>query len=155
MDFTLTHEQESLRAAVRDLCARFPDTYWRQTDRERAYPEEFVRALTEAGYLSALIPAEYGGLGLGITEASLILEEINRSGGSSAACHAQMYIMGALVRHGSEEQKRRWLPEIAAGRLRLQAFSVTEATAGSDTTSIDTSAVREGDEYLVHGAKNW
>lgn len=155
MDFTLTPEQESLRAAVRDLCARFPDAYWRQTDRERAYPETFVRALTEAGYLSALIPAEYGGLGLGITEASIILEEVNRSGGSSAACHAQMYIMGALVRHGSEEQKRRWLPEIASGRLRLQAFSVTEAAAGSDTTSIDTLAVREGDEYLVHGAKNW
>jgi acyl-CoA dehydrogenase len=155
MDFTLTPEQESLRAAVRDLCAQFPDAYWRQTDRERAYPEAFVRALTEAGYLSALIPQEYGGLGLGITEASLILEEVNRSGGSSAACHAQMYIMGALVRHGSEAQKRRWLPEIAAGRLRLQAFSVTEAAAGSDTTSIDTLAVREGDQYIVHGAKNW
>ena len=155
MDFTLTPEQESLRAAVRDLCARFPDAYWRQTDRERAYPEAFVQALTEARYLSALIPAHYGGLGLGITEASIILEEVNRSGGSSAACHAQMYIMGALVRHGSEAQKRRWLPEIASGRLRLQAFSVTEADAGSDTTSIDTLAVREGDEYVIHGAKNW
>src|SRR5688500_9843349 len=136
MDFTLTAEQASLRAAVRDLCAQFPDEYWRQTDRERTYPEAFVQALTDARYLSALIPTEYGGLGLGITEASIILEAVNRSGGSSAACHAQMYIMGALVRHGSEAQKRRWLPEIAAGRLRLQAFSVTEAVAGSDTTSI-------------------
>src|SRR5690348_5530627 len=113
MDFTLTPAQEALRAAVRDLCARFPDEYWRGIDRERLYPEEFVRTLTEAGYLSALIPQEYGGLGLGVTEASLALEEINRSGGSSAACHAQMYIMGALVRHGSPEQQRRWLPQIA------------------------------------------
>src|SRR6478752_4104699 len=129
MDFALTDQQLRLRAEVADLCAGFGSDYWRELDRERAYPEAFVRALTEAGYLSALIPSEYGGLGLGITEASLILEEVNHSGGS-AACHAQMYIMGALVRHGSEEQKRRWLPAIAAGRLRLQAFSVTEATAG-------------------------
>ena len=155
MDFTLTPEQVALRAAVRDLCARFPDEYWRQTDRERVYPEAFVRALTEAGYLSALIPREHGGLGLGITEASIILEEINHSGGSSAACHAQMYIMGALVRHGSAAQQRHWLPDIAAGKLRFQAFSVTEADAGSDTTNIDTLAVREGDEYVVHGKKNW
>ncbi len=155
MDFALTPEQEALRNAVRELCARFPDEYWRGLDRERAYPEEFVRAMTRAGYLSALIPREYGGLGLGITEASIILEEVNRSGGSSAACHAQMYIMGALVRHGSEEQKRRWLPPIAAGDLRLQAFSVTEPEAGSDTTAISTFARREGDYYVVNGHKNW
>ncbi len=155
MDFALTPEQEALRNAVRELCARFPDEYWRGLDRERAYPEEFVRAMTRAGYLSALIPREYGGLGLGITEASIILEEVNRSGGSSAACHAQMYIMGALVRHGSEEQKRRWLPPIAAGDLRLQAFSVTEPESGSDTTAISTFARREGDYYVVNGHKNW
>ncbi len=155
MDFALTPEQEALRGAVRELCAHFPDEYWRGLDRERAYPEEFVRALTRAGYLSALIPREWGGLGLGITEASIILEEVNRSGGSSAACHAQMYIMGALVRHGSAEQQRRWLPPIAAGDLRLQAFSVTEPEAGSDTTAISTFARREGDYYVVNGHKNW
>jgi len=155
MDFTLTPAQEQLRAAVRDLCAQFPDEYWRRIEWERQYPEEFVRALTEAGYLATLIPQEYGGRGLGVTEASLILEEINRSGGSSSACHAQMYIMGALVRHGSAAQKARWLPQIAAGALRLQAFSVTEAAAGSDTTNIATQAVRDGDEYVVHGKKSW
>ncbi len=154
MDFALTPEQEALRGAVRELCARFPDEYWRGLDRERAYPEEFVRALTRAGYLSALIPREWGGLGLGVTEASFILEEVNRSGGNSAACHAQMYIMGALVRHGSAEQQRRWLPPIAAGDLRLQAFSVTEPEAGSDTTAISTFARREGDYYVVNGHKN-
>src|SRR5919106_3768563 len=145
MDFALTPAQEQLRADVRVLCARFPDPYWRQLDRERAYPEAFVRAVTEAGFLSALIPREYGGLGLGVTEASIVLEEVNRSGGHSAACHAQMYVMAALVRHGSETQKRRWLPAIARGDLRLQAFSVTEPEAGSDTTSIATTAVRDGD----------
>ena len=155
MDFALTAEQEALRAAVRDLCARFPDDYWRRLDREQQYPEALVRALTEAGYLAALIPREYGGLGLGVTEASLILEEINRSGGSSAACHAQMYTMGALVRHGSAAQRERWLPPIAAGDLRLQAFSVTEAEAGSDTTSIATLATRDGDAWRVSGKKNW
>jgi acyl-CoA dehydrogenase len=155
MDFTLTPDQEALRAAVRDLCARFPDEYWREVDRARQYPEAFVWALTEAGYLAALIPREYGGLGLGVTEASLILEEINRSGGSSAACHAQMYIMGALARHGSAAQRERWLPPIAAGDLRLQAFSVTEAEAGSDTTQIATMAVRDGDGWVVNGKKNW
>ncbi len=155
MDFTLTPAQEQLRADVRDLCARFPDEYWRRIEWERQYPEEFVRTLTEAGYLAALIPQEYGGRGLGVTEASLILEEINRSGGSSSACHAQMYIMGALVRHGSAAQKARWLPQIASGALRLQAFSVTEAAAGSDTTNIATQAVRDGDAYVVHGKKSW
>ena len=155
MDFALTPEQERLRGEVRALCAAFPDDYWRQLDRERAYPERFVGALTEAGYLAALIPEEYGGLGLGVTEASIVLEEVNRSGGHSAACHAQMYIMGALVRHGSAEQKRRWLPGIAGGGLRLQAFSVTEAEAGSDTTAIATTAVRDGDGYVVKGHKSW
>lgn len=155
MDFTLTAAQEALRSAVTVLCAQFPDEYWREIDRERQYPEAFVQALTTAGYLSALIPKEYGGLGLGVTEASLILEAINRSGGSSAACHAQMYIMGALVRHGSEEQKQRWLPQIANGTLRMQAFSVTEAEAGSDTTSIETLAVRDGAGYVVTGKKSW
>ena len=155
MDFTLTPAQEQLRAAVRDLCTRFPDEYWRRIEWERQYPEEFVRTLTEAGYLAALIPQEYGGRGLGVTEASLILEEINRSGGSSSACHAQMYIMGALVRHGSAAQKARWLPQIASGALRLQAFSVTEAAAGSDTTNIATQATRDGEAYVVHGKKSW
>ena len=155
MDFGLTPEQERLRGDVRALCANFQGDYWRELDRERAYPDRFVRALTEAGYLAALIPQEYGGLGLGVTEASIILEEINRSGGHAAACHAQMYIMGALVRHGSEDQKRRWLPSIAGGDLRLQAFSVTEAEAGSDTTAIATMAVRDGDAFVVNGHKSW
>jgi acyl-CoA dehydrogenase len=155
MDFALSAEQERLRADVRAHCERFPDVYWRELDRERAYPETFVRAMTEAGYLSALIPADYGGLGLGVTEASIILEEVNRSGGSSAACHAQMYIMGALVRHGSDAQKARWLPPLARGELRLQAFSVTEEAAGSDTTAIATTAARDGDGYVVNGTKNW
>ncbi|MDP9471950.1 MAG: acyl-CoA/acyl-ACP dehydrogenase [Chloroflexota bacterium] len=140
---------------VRALCARFPNDYWRTLDRERAYPTRFVQALTEAGYLAALIPSAYGGLGLGVTEASIILEEINRSGGHSAACHAQMYIMGALVRHGDEAQKARWLPPVARGELRFQAFSVTEAEAGSETTAITTTAVRDDDGWVVNGAKNW
>jgi acyl-CoA dehydrogenase len=155
VDFSLTPAQEQLRTDVRALCGRFPNEYWRRLDRERAYPEEFVRALTEAGYLAALIPTEYGGLGQGVTEASIVLEEVNRSGGHSAACHAQMYVMGALVRHGSTAQKERWLPPIARGELRLQAFSVTEPEAGSDTTSISTAAERVGDGWIVNGHKNW
>ncbi|HEU4761549.1 MAG TPA: acyl-CoA dehydrogenase family protein, partial [Gemmatimonadales bacterium] len=155
MNFAPIREQEHLRAKVRALCAQFGNEYWRELDRERAYPERFVLALTEAGYLSALIPREYGGLGLGVTEASIILEEINRSGGSSAACHAQLYILSALVRHGSDEQKRRWLPPIASGALRLQAFSVTEPEAGSDTTAIRTTAIRDGAHYVINGHKNW
>ncbi len=155
MDFQLTPEQAALRADVRALCARFPAAYWRAADRERAYPQAFVEALTAAGYLAALIPRHYGGLGLGVTEASIILEEVNRSGGNAAAFHAQMYIMGALLRHGSAEQQQRWLPPIARGDLRLQAFSVTEAEAGSDTTSIQTFARREGDAYVVSGHKAW
>ncbi len=148
-------QHDQLRASVKTLCSRFPDAYWRELDGTRAYPEEFVRALTESGYLAALIPQHYGGLGFGITEASVILEEIHRSGGHSAACHAQMYTMGALLKHGSEAQKEHYLPAIAAGRLRLQAFSVTEPEAGSDTTSIRTFARKEGDSYVVTGHKNW
>ena len=144
-----------LRAAVRELCSRFPDAYWRELDAQEAYPEEFVKALTEAGYLAALIPEELGGSGLGIAEASIILEEVNRSGGNSAACHAQMYIMGTLLRHGSESQRQHYLPKIANGELRLQAFGVTEPTTGTDTTQMKTVAVRKGDRYLVNGQKVW
>ena len=146
---------DDLRTAVRELCARFPDTYWRELDAREAYPEEFVRTLTEAGYLAALIPEDLGGSGLGIAEASIILEEVNRSGGNSAACHAQMYIMGTLLRHGSDEQRRRYLPQIASGELRLQAFGVTEPTTGTDTTQMKTMAVRRGDRYVVNGQKVW
>ena len=153
MDRAESHQQ--IRAPVRDLCSRFPGEYWRKLDEARAYPEEFVRALTDAGWLSALIPEEYGGAGLGITEASIILEEVNRSGANSGACHAQMYIMGTLLRHGSDAQKRRYLPDIAAGRLRLQSFAVTEPTTGSDTTRLKTMAVRNGDRYIVNGQKVW
>ena len=131
---------DGLRARTRALCAQFPDEYWRETDRNRRYPQEFVDTLTGAGLLAALIPTEYGGLGLGLTQASVIMEEINKSGGHSAACHAQMYTMGALLRHGSDQQKNTYLPLIAKGELRLQAFSITEPDAGSDTTSIITTA---------------
>lgn len=147
--------REGLRAEVRKLCAGFTDEYWRRRDAERSYPDEFVNTLTEAGHLAALIPTEYGGRGLGIADAAVILEEINRSGGHSAACHAQMYTMAALVKHGSAAQKSRYLPDIASGRLRLQAFSVTEPEAGSDTTDITTFAARDGDHYVVTGHKNW
>ena len=143
------------RRAVRELCARYGSEYWRSLDERAAYPDAFVHALSEAGWLSVLIPEEYGGGGLGVTEASVILEEINRSGANSGACHAQMYIMGALARHGSDEQKRRYLPEIAAGRLRLQSFAVTEPTTGTDTTKTKTMAVRRGDRYVVNGQKVW
>jgi acyl-CoA dehydrogenase len=144
-----------IREPVRALCARYAGEYWRKLDEARAYPEEFVAALTQAGWLAALIPADYGGAGLGITEASVILEEINRTGGNSAACHAQMYIMGTILRHGSDQQKRRYLPRIATGELRLQAFGVTEPTTGTDTTKLKTAAVRKGDRYLVNGQKVW
>ncbi|WP_288009074.1 acyl-CoA dehydrogenase family protein [Kyrpidia sp.] len=144
---------QDLRQAVRKVCERFPDAYWRELDRVRAYPQEFVDALTQAGYLAALIPEEYGGAGLGITEASIILEEINRSGGNAGACHAQMYTMGTLLRHGSEEQKRVYLPRIAEGTLRLQAFGITEPNTGSDTTQLKTTAVRRGDRYVINGQK--
>ncbi|MFN0038319.1 MAG: acyl-CoA dehydrogenase family protein [Burkholderiales bacterium] len=147
--------RQQIRSAVRDLCSRFSGDYWQKQDEARAYPEAFVSALTEAGWLSALIPEEYGGPGLGLTEASIILEEVNRSGGNSGACHAQMYIMGTLLRHGSGAQKKKYLPEIAAGRLRLQSFAVTEPSTGSDTTRLKTTAVRKGERYLVNGQKVW
>ena len=145
--------RQSIREEVRRLCQDFPDRYWQDVDKHEKYPQEFVDALTESGYLAALIPEEYGGAGLGMTEASIILEEINRSGGNSAVCHAQMYTMGTLLRHGSEDQKRRYLPAIAQGKLRLQAFAVTEPNAGSETTRIETRAVRKGDRYIVNGQK--
>jgi acyl-CoA dehydrogenase len=144
---------QHLRGELRELCAQFPSTYWRDLDQRRAYPEAFVGALTGAGYLGALIPREYGGRGLGLVEASVIVEEINHSGGNAGPYHAQMYTMGTLLRHGSEEQKRAYLPAIAAGELRLQAFGVTEPEAGVDTTSITTSAVRDGDQYRISGRK--
>ena len=152
-----THHElhEDLRRNVAELCRGFPDSYWRELDAERAYPDEFVRTLTEAGYLAALIPEDYGGAGLGIMEASIILEEVNRAGGNAGACHAQMYIMGTLLRHGSPEQKQEFLPKIANGELRLQAFAVTEPTTGTDTTQLKTMAVRKGDRYVVNGQKVW
>ncbi len=150
-----TADESLIRDAVRAVCARFPDPYWRRIDADGAYPEEFVAALGAAGWLGALIPEAYGGAGLGVGEASVILEEINRQGGNSGAFHAQMYIMAALARHGSEEQKGRYLPRIATGELRLQAFGVTEPDAGSDTTRIATAAVLRGDRYVVNGQKIW
>jgi acyl-CoA dehydrogenase len=145
-----------IREAVARLCAGFPGEYWRALDREGRYPSEFVNALTEQGYLSVLIPEEYGGSGLPLSAAAAILEEVQRAGCNGAACHAQMYTMGTVLRHGSEEQKRRYLPEIAAGRLRLQAFGVTEPTSGTDTASLKTTARREGNEsYVVNGQKIW
>ncbi|MED4695907.1 acyl-CoA dehydrogenase family protein [Peribacillus frigoritolerans] len=148
-------DTETLRKDVRELCATFPNDYWKQLDIEREYPYEFVNALTKAGYLSVLIPVEYGGKGYGITEASIILEEIHRSGGHAAACHAQMYTMGALLKHGSEEQKRKYLPGIAAGEIRFQAFSVTEEQAGSNTSAVETFATKTEDGYFINGHKNW
>ena len=144
-----------LRAGVRDLCRAFPDPYWRELDARRAYPEAFVKALTDAGYLAALIPEEFGGAGLSLDEAAVILEEINRSGANSGACHAQMYTMGTLLRHGSDEQKRAILPKIASGDVRLQAFGVSEPTTGSDTTQMKTMAVRTGDRFVIRGQKIW
>jgi acyl-CoA dehydrogenase len=144
-----------LRDAVRALCAQFPDEYHRRIDRERGYPEAFVDALTKAGWLAALIPAEYGGAGLGLAEASVVMEEINRSGGNAGACHGQMYNMGTLLRHGSPAQKQRWLPAIARGELRLQSMAVTEPGAGTDTTRIRTTATRRGDRWVVNGQKVW
>ena len=142
-----------LRSGVREVCAGFPDSYWRELDRKREYPEAFVRAMTEAGYLGALIPEAYGGWGLNLAEASVILEEVNRCGGNAGPSHAQMYVMGTLLKYGSEEQKREYLPKIATGKLRLQAFGVTEPESGTDTTSLRTTAVRKGDSYVVNGSK--
>jgi len=146
-------ELQSIRENVRALCKDFPDKYWREVDKKEAYPDDFVKALTSSGYLASLIPEEYGGAGLGITEAGIILEEINHSGGASGACHAQMYTMGTLLRHGTEEQKKLYLPQIAQGKLRLQTFAVTEPNAGSETTKIETRAERKGDKYIVNGTK--
>ena len=148
-------DHADLRDAVRDLCRTFPDAYFRQVDAERTYPVAFVDALTRAGWLAALIPQDYGGAGLGLAEASVIMEEINRAGGNAGACHGQMYNMGTLLRHGSEAQKRRWLPPIASGVLRLQSMAVTEPGAGSETTKIRTLAVKQGDRYVVNGQKVW
>jgi acyl-CoA dehydrogenase len=153
MPQTSTHDD--IRTAVRDLCENFPAPYFRKIDEQRGYPEEFVRALTNAGWLAAMIPEEYGGAGLGLTEASIIMEEINRSGGNSGACHGQMYNMGTLLRHGSVEQKMRYLPRIASGELRLQSMAVTEPTSGTDTIRIQTTAVKKGDRYVVNGQKVW
>src|SRR5690625_28499 len=180
-----TDQYQDIRDAVRDLCAQFPAEYFRKIDAEGGYPTEFIKALTEAGWLAALspeeygaasqpasvralikaltdagwlaalIPEEYGGSGLGLTEASVILEEINRSGGNSGVCHGQMYNMGTLLRHGSEEQKQHYLPKIASGELRLQSMAVTEPTTGTDTTQLKTTAVRKGDRYVVNGQKVW
>jgi acyl-CoA dehydrogenase len=146
---------DQLKQAIAGLCRGFPDAYWRELDARRAYPEEFVQALTRAGYLATLIPEAYGGAGLGVTEAAVILEEIHRSGSNAAACHAQMYIMGTLLRHGSEAQKQKYLPALARGELRLQAFAVSEPTTGSDTTQMKTLARRAGDKYVVKGQKIW
>ena len=146
---------QEIREAVRSLCAQFPDSYHRQIDHERAYPEAFVNALTQAGWLAALIPQAYGGSGLGLAEASVIMEEINRSGGNAGACHGQMYNMGTLLRHGSAQQKEFFLPKIASGEWRLQSMGVTEPTTGTDTTKIKTTAIKKGDRYVVNGQKVW
>jgi len=146
---------DEIRSGVRALCALFPDEYFRKIDAERGYPSEFVDALTKAGWLAALIPTEYGGSGLSLTEASVIMEEINRSGGNSGACHGQMYVMNVLVRHGSAKQKDKYLHGIAVGDLRLQSMAVTEPTTGTDTTKLKTQAVRKGDRYIVNGQKVW
>ncbi|HSE77593.1 MAG TPA: acyl-CoA dehydrogenase family protein [Alphaproteobacteria bacterium] len=154
----MAHDGEELtqiRESVRSLCAGFPGEYWRALDRDRRYPSEFVKALSDAGMLAVLIPEEFGGSGLGVAAAATILEEIHAAGGNGAACHAQMYTMGTLLKHGSQEQKSRWLPLIASGAVRLQAFGVTEPTAGSDTTAIRTVAVRQGGRYVVNGQKVW
>ena len=146
---------EDIREGVRGLCQNFDAAYWRGVDERKAFPEEFVSAMTEAGWLAAMIPEEYGGSGLGLAEASVILEEVNRAGGNSGTVHGQMYNMFTLLRNGSEEQKRKYLPRIAAGELRLQSMGVTEPTTGTDTTKIKTTAVRQGDNYVVNGQKVW
>lgn len=152
---TRVDDYQDIREAIRDLCSQFPAEYFRKIDEQRGYPEDFVNALTAAGWLAALIPEQYGGSGLGLTQASVIMEEINRAGGNSGACHGQMYNMGTLLRHGSEAQKREYLPKIASGELRLQSMAVTEPTTGTDTTRIKTVAVKKGDRYVVNGQKVW
>ena len=151
----MERDHADIREAVQALCATFPPEYHREIDKQRGYPEAFVKALTEAGWLAVMIPEEYGGAGLGLTEASVIMEEINRAGGNSGACHGQMYNMGTLLRHGSQEQKQRYLPRIASGALRLQSMAVTEPTTGTDTTKIRTTALKKGDRYVVNGQKVW
>ena len=146
---------QDMREALRDLCNRYDSAYWQKIDHERGYPEAFVTAMTEAGWLAALIPEEYGGSGLGLAEASVIMEEINFSGGNSGSCHGQMYNMGTLLRHGSNTQKKMYLPKIATGELRLQSMAVTEPTTGTDTTKLKTTAVKKGDKYIVNGQKVW
>ena len=155
MHDTTTDKYHEIREAVRALCAGFPDEYHRKIDEQRGYPEAFVDALTKAGWLAAMIPQEYGGSGLGLTEASVVMEEINRSGGNAGACHGQMYNMGTLLRHGSEAQKREYLPKIASGALRLQSMGVTEPSTGTDTTRIKTTAVKQGERYVINGQKVW
>ncbi|HAQ27971.1 MAG TPA: acyl-CoA dehydrogenase, partial [Pseudomonas sp.] len=151
----LNDEYNAIREGVRALCAEFPAEYWRKIDEEKGFPEAFVTALTEAGWLSAMIPEEYGGSGLGLAEASIILEEVNRCGGNSGTVHGQMYNMFTLLRNGSEEQKRYYLPKLASGELRLQSMGVTEPTTGTDTTKIKTTAVKQGDKYIINGQKVW
>src|SRR6195952_2899334 len=155
MQTTHSDQFQDIREAVRDLCQQFSGDYFRKIDEARGYPETFVDALTKAGWLAALIPQEYGGSGLGLTEASVIMEEINRAGGNSGACHGQMYNMGTLLRHGSEQQKQHYLPRIASGELRLQSMAVTEPSTGTDTTKLKTTAVKKGDKYVVNGQKVW
>lgn len=155
MEMTLGEGFDEIRDAVRGICSQFPSAYHRKIDEQRSYPEEFVDALTKAGWMAALIPVDYGGSGLSLTEASVIMEEINRSGGNSGACHGQMYNTNTLIRHGSEEQRQKYLPRIASGELRLQSMGVTEPTTGSDTTRIKTTAVRRGDRYVINGQKIW
>ena len=149
------NKYQDIRDAIRDLCSQFPAEYFRKVDEERGYPTEFVKALTDAGWLAALIPEEYGGSGLSLTEASVIMEEINRNGGNSGACHGQMYNMGTLLRHGSDAQKQLYLPKIASGELRLQSMAVTEPTTGTDTTKLKTTAVKKDGRYVVNGQKVW
>jgi acyl-CoA dehydrogenase len=154
-DIPTVDAYQDMREALRDLCAQFDSKYWQAVDEERGYPERFVEALSQAGWLAALIPSEYGGSGLGLTEASVIMEEINRSGGNAGSCHGQMYNMGTILRHGSETQKKLYLPQIASGSLRLQSMAVTEPTNGTDTTRLKTTAVKKGDRYVVNGQKVW
>ncbi len=155
MDHPQPDQYQDLRDALRELCRQYPDEYFRRIDAEEGYPEAFIDSLTEAGWLAAMIPEEYGGSGLGLAEASVIMEEINRNGGNAGACHGQMYNMGTLLRHGSEEQKQTYLPRIATGELRLQSMAVTEPTTGTDTTRTKTTAVRKGDRYIINGQKVW
>jgi acyl-CoA dehydrogenase len=150
-----TEHIAAIREGVRDLCSNYSEQYWLELDSSRGYPTEFVSALTEAGYLSALIPEQYGGSGLGLEEACVILEEISYSGGHPGACHAQMYVMGSVLRHGSDLQKEKYLPGVADGSIRLQSFGVTEPNTGTDTTSLKTMAVKKGDKYIVNGQKVW